>query len=178
MSNNSIQKGTKQKKAKLPKPTAQQDSGKKWLKVIGFFFLVVVSALIGIWFASVVFSVRMKLPLANTVSNPFLIFDYYSAYGTNPNANLQKTFKIAFVFAGIVTLLVPLLFILGMKKRQSLYGDAKFATMDDIRKMGMLEAEPTSILMGKKNGRFLCYNGKQFGLLGAPTRSGKGVGWV
>lgn len=177
---NTISKGTQQKKKKepKPKPSAKKDNGKKILKGIGFFFLVVFAALLGIWFASVVFSVRMKLPVGKTISNPFLIFDYYSAYSAHPSAKIQKTFKVAFVFAGIVTLLLPLFFILGMKKRKSLFGEAKFATMDEIRKMGMLDAEPTSILMGKKNGRFLCYNGKQFGLLGAPTRSGKGVGWV
>jgi hypothetical protein len=170
------------KKAKEPKkkvkPSAYKGNGMKMLKATGFCFLVLLCAIIGIWFASAVFLIRMKLPVKMAAGNPFLIFDYYKAYGSLAKPEVQKAFKLSFLFAAVITFLFPLLFLLGIKKRKSLYGEAKFATMDDIRKMGMLDAEPTSILMGKKNGRFLCYNGKQFGLLGAPTRSGKGVGWV
>lgn len=179
MHKNAIQQNKKRGQKKPPvKPSAQKDTGKKILKGIAFFLLVMVCAFLGIWFASALFLIRMKLPMKMTVGNPFLIFDYYNAYGSSTNPLVQKAFKIAFLSAGVITFLFPLLLLLNMKKRKSLHGDAKFATMDDIRKMGMLDAEPTSILMGKKNNRFLCYNGKQFGLLGAPTRSGKGVGWV
>lgn len=167
-----------QKKKDKLKPSLQKDNGKKTLKGIAFFILVVLSALLGIWLASVVLSVQIKLPISKSITKPFLILEYYSAYSNYPNDKLQKAFKTSFVLAGLITLVLPMLFILGIKKRKSLFGEAKFATIDNIRKMGMLDAEPTSILMGKKNGRFLCYNGKQFGLLAAPTRSGKGVGWV
>ena len=178
MSENTIEKGTTEKKIKRSKPSSQSDGGKKILKGIGIFFLVVCSALLGIWVATIFFSITTKIPVGKVITKPFLIFDYYLAYRDAPAKHIQKAFKIAFTVAGMITLLLPIFVILGMKKKQSLYGEAKFANMDDIRKMGMLSAEPTSILVGKKNGRFLCYNGNKFGLLGAPTRSGKGVGLV
>ena len=73
------------------------------------------------------------------------------------------------------------LFLLA-KKQESLFGEARFATHSDIMKMGLLESGNApikrGIIVGKHNGRFLKFGGQQFVALGAPTRSGKGVGIV
>ena len=55
---------------------------------------------------------------------------------------------------------------------------ARFATMADLRSRKMLRAEDTALVVGKKDGQFVYFNGQQFALLAAPTRSGKGVGIV
>lgn len=74
-------------------------------------------------------------------------------------------------------------------KKEKLHGDAKFATSADIRKLGLYpkykkgkdgkkEVDKNGIIIGKHNGQLLRFGGQQFVALGAPTRSGKGVGIV
>lgn len=108
MRKNAIQQSKKKGQAKKPpvKPSAQKDTGKKILKGIGFLLLVVVCAFLGIWFASALFLIRMKLPVKMTAGNPFLIFDYYNAYGSSTNPLVQKAFKIAFLSAGVITFFI------------------------------------------------------------------------
>lgn len=63
-----------------------------------------------------------------------------------------------------------------MPKKRGLHGDAKFASGSDIVKMDLYTEE--GIIIGKYNKRLLRFPGQQFVALGAPTRSGKGVGIV
>ncbi len=62
------------------------------------------------------------------------------------------------------------------KKPESIHGDSRWATMKDIKKMGL--RSKTGILLGKFNKKFLIADGYQHILLFAPTGSGKGVGFV
>lgn len=67
------------------------------------------------------------------------------------------------------------------KQNRPLHGAARFANTAEIRKAGLLDPKgglDKTILVGKKNGRYLTYGGYQFVILAAPTRSGKGVGIV
>ena len=81
-------------------------------------------------------------------------------------------FAILFIVAGILV----------SKKKQSLHGDARFATFSDIQKLGLFGDSKNyvkrGIIIGKWNNKFLKFGGQQFVALGAPTRSGKGVGIV
>lgn len=62
------------------------------------------------------------------------------------------------------------------KAKESLHGDAHWATEKEIRKAGLRERH--GMLMGKdKNGYYIA-GGYQHALLFAPTGSGKGVGFV
>ncbi|MGO4780972.1 type IV secretory system conjugative DNA transfer family protein, partial [Lysobacter sp. 2RAB21] len=71
-----------------------------------------------------------------------------------------------------------LLYVMFMPKKQSMHGDARFATAGDLSKKDMFKSTPTSIVVGKYNGRLVQLSGQQFVILAAPTRSGKGVGIV
>lgn len=62
------------------------------------------------------------------------------------------------------------------KKPESIHGDARWANMKDIKKMGL--RSKSGILLGKFNKKFLIADGYQHILLFAPTGSGKGVGFV
>ena len=64
---------------------------------------------------------------------------------------------------------------LGGKDRE-LHGSARFATVPEVRKAGLMSA--AGILVGKLGNTFLQFPGQQFVLLAAPTRSGKGVSFV
>ena len=86
--------------------------------------------------------------------------------------------------AGIAGFMVPLLFwcvalyFILKTKKQSMHGDARFATSGDLRKQKMLSEAPNGILVGKFKGDLVRLPGQQFVILAAPTRSGKGVGVV
>ncbi len=62
------------------------------------------------------------------------------------------------------------------KKPESIHGDAKWATMKDIKKMGLRSKH--GVLLGNFNKKLLVADGYQHILLFAPTGSGKGVGFV
>ncbi|PPU77620.1 type IV secretion system protein VirD4 [Xanthomonas cucurbitae] len=66
-------------------------------------------------------------------------------------------------------LLIPML----RTRKQSLHGEASFASVADLKKAGMLENKPESILVGKLNGRYIYINGALHVIVVAPTRSGK-----
>lgn len=76
--------------------------------------------------------------------------------------------------AGIVLPLAVLYF--GGKNRKDLHGDARFAKPKEIRKAGLMADK--GILVGKIQGKYLVYGGATSVCVGAPTRSGKGVGIV
>ena len=84
--------------------------------------------------------------------------------------------RLKLIAVTALPLLVPILVVLIPKKRQPLYGDARWANPTEIRKMG-LNAD-AGIILGKAHGRFLIDNGTEHVLVAAPTRSGKGVGVV
>jgi type IV secretion system protein VirD4 len=63
------------------------------------------------------------------------------------------------------------------KKKESIHGDAKWATEKDIRKAGLRSKK--GMLLGRDTkGKLLIADGFQHSLLFAPTGSGKGVGFV
>jgi len=68
-----------------------------------------------------------------------------------------------------LVLLVPVL----RSKPESTHGDARFATMSDLKKAGLLRQTSQSILMGKYKGRYLWLGGAQHVITISPTRSGK-----
>lgn len=109
-------------------------------------------------------------------------FIYEAIKNGYPNA-------LAFFF-GILLLALSLVAILYFmsKNKESLHGEARFATLEDIKKAGLLgkmsmfgkiiEPVKRGVIIGKYNGKLLKFGGQQFVALGAPTRSGKGVGIV
>ncbi len=79
-----------------------------------------------------------------------------------------------------VSLIAPVLIIVLMNKNEnsSLYGDAKFASDDDLKKSKLLKWEKENekgILVGKYKGKYLWYTAPDFVSLGAGTRAGKGA---
>lgn len=59
------------------------------------------------------------------------------------------------------------------------YGEARFATFSDIKKMGLLDKKNASgIIVGKSGHRLLSPNCLRHGIALAPTRSGKTAGFV
>ncbi|MFQ0972240.1 type IV secretory system conjugative DNA transfer family protein [Gilliamella sp. BG6] len=124
------------------------------------------------------------------------IFDLIHAVlqsGMDNGNTVQKLNKLKIIGAGVIGLLITLspLIILTIvlialfKKKEEIYGSARFATPLEIKKAGLLPTKKErmknkypSILIGKYKGKFMHFAGQQFVYLAAPTRSGKGVGIV
>ncbi len=70
------------------------------------------------------------------------------------------------------------LYLMARQKKQSMHGDARFATTHDLAKSGMFKQANNGVLVGKFHGKLVRLPGQQFVILAAPTRSGKGVGVV
>lgn len=94
-----------------------------------------------------------------------------------------KTYQgliLSFFISFLGVLLFSLLLI--FKNKESLFGEARFANAREIKKLGLFGDKNNyvkrGIIIGKYGGKLLKYGGSQFVALGAPTRSGKGVGIV
>lgn len=88
-------------------------------------------------------------------------------------------------FAVGVSGFVLLLLVIGwgafafISAEEAPYGEARFATGSDIKKMGLLDEENASgIIVGKSGQRLLSPNCLRHGIALAPTRSGKTAGFV
>lgn len=106
------------------------------------------------------------------------IFTLFSEFKDHPVAGPK--IKIS-IFIGLVLFAVLNLFVLYLlffKTKVNLFGDARFATSSELKQAGFLNPDNTALVVGKKDGNYLFYNGQQFAILAAPTRSGKGVGIV
>ncbi|MFC2384936.1 MAG: type IV secretory system conjugative DNA transfer family protein [Hoylesella saccharolytica] len=114
---------------------------------------------------------------------PLLLTTWFKYYNTLDIPQVAK-YSLQIKTSGIVgfgfTFLIGLLGLIPIWRTasQSLHGEARFAGMADLTKAGFFKQTDTSIVVGKYNGKLLHYNGQQFALLAAPTRSGKGVGIV
>lgn len=107
-------------------------------------------------------------------------YEYRSYYADDPT--MKKPLKGSLMAAFVFGFVLPGLAIISVgKKTRSLFGDASFATYEDIMKAGLLNDDPKAspgIIMGKIRNKFIILRGTLFSLLAAPTRSGKGVSTV
>ncbi|OCR95673.1 sodium:calcium antiporter [Campylobacter fetus subsp. testudinum] len=90
----------------------------------------------------------------------------------NNYPNVWTAFGISFIIslAGVIAL------FLTSKDNNKQFGNARFANFNEIKKMKLFGDK--GIIIGKYGNKILKFAGQQFVALGAPTRSGKGVGIV
>ena len=148
---------------------------KKILILLLALFLAVVGFFIAKYLAGVLYYLSNK-------TNPFPEVNlstwgyYWDLYSQTAPAQ-KKKLQGALVAALFITFVLPALIIASLfNKKQSLHGDARFATTKEIQKSGLMGNK--GILVGKYNNKYLMLGGQQFVLLAAPTRSGKGVAVV
>lgn len=114
------------------------------------------------------------------LAGPFSIIEYWKLYTHSSEKFVRVSVQLCAIgpwalLAGFIGWAVI------AKQNRPLHGAARFANTAEIRKAGLLDPKgglDKTILVGKKNGRYLTYGGYQFVILAAPTRSGKGVGIV
>lgn len=160
---------------------------------LAIFFVVVeiFAVLAGLWLGAKAFVSLTNLPPHFT--NLSLLIDIQQNLATIPLTPKQAIFfKVALGIAGSLALLPVLLFGIGLfalRRKEELFGSARFATDSEIAKAGMIrpQSQPRpkypEILIGKMTkgrykGEFIRFAGQQFVMVSAPTRSGKGIGLV
>lgn len=103
---------------------------------------------------------------------PYAVWHYFTVKGFS-----EPRFNLAMQLSLCLTVVLCMLALLEIYKDQrALHGDARFASQAEIKAAGLLGTK--GIILGKYKGKFLTFEGQQFVLLAAPTRSGKGVGCV
>lgn len=144
-----------------------------------FILLGIAIVIIGIPWASGVTFLHVN-GAAPALAGPFSIIEYWKLYAHSSEKFVRVSVQLCAIgpwalLAGVIGWAVI------AKQNRPLHGAARFANTAEIRKAGLLDPKgglDKTILVGKKNGRYLTYGGYQFVILAAPTRSGKGVGIV
>lgn len=114
------------------------------------------------------------------IATPLSIVDYWKTYSQSPDKFVRVSLQLCALGPWII-LTGFIGWAIVAKQNRPLHGAARFANTAEIRNAGLLDPKgglDKTILVGKKNGRYLTYGGYQFVILAAPTRSGKGVGIV
>lgn len=140
-------------------------------------FLCIVALAISYFLTSVViFALNDALKLLPKVWKPE--FTFLALINGYPK--VYEALAISLFLSFSVVFLLPFI-----PKKEKLYGDARFANLADIRKMRLFpkkgkdgKIDNNGIIIGMYNNQLLRFGGQQFVALGAPTRSGKGVGIV
>ena len=147
-------------------------------KVLFGIFACVVLLVLFYWAASFIFMQIYGLPVG--MSRPWTIIQYWAMYRESSYKWLRLAVNFCFFFPWLLLVGLAVLIVLTKDKR-ALHGAARFATMAEVKKAGLIDPVKgldKTILVGKFKDRYLTYGGFQFVLLAAPTRSGKGVGVV
>jgi type IV secretion system protein VirD4 len=105
-------------------------------------------------------------------ASPVTLARYAYYYGDRPDI----AHRIWLCFGAGIALIVLTGLPLWLPKRRSLHGDARFASLAEIRGAGLLAEQ--GVLLGKVGRRYLTMGGQQGVALAAPPRAGKGTGIV
>lgn len=138
------------------------------------FFMVILGQIVG----SMLFLTLTRIESYST--GVFTLLNIY--LDTDGTVTTLSSYKWALIASAspVALVLLILFFSLLRGEKRELHGSASFAKYQDVQKAGLLETKgkDPSILVGQYQGKYLQFFGKQFVLLAAPTRSGKGVGVV
>lgn len=135
----------------------------KWI------FLAILALVLTFFLSGVLIFVLNKASwsiFANNYSPFFIIESLMRGY---PKAWQSVGFSL--VISSLISAILPFL-----NKQSNLFGNARFANSQEVKNMNLFGAQ--GIIIGKYNKQLLRFGGQQFVALGAPTRSGKGVGIV
>ena len=134
--------------------------------------IALVLAVIGVWayLAGGIFLMAYDHKFEE--ATPLTLYQYWFHYGAEKQ--VQKWLYIASGLSLFVILSPVALFFAPAK--QSLFGDARFATRREIKQAGLLGSK--GIIVGLYMNMYLMFSGSQHVIMSAPTRSGKGVGIV
>ena len=150
--------------------TRAQDIARKAL-IWTFWIVLMLAIALSIWCA--VFFALIGLPLS--LVRPWGLLEFIMQ---TQQMNLLTNIELwGFPIAGFGLCLANIIAPLLLPSWRNLYGNAHWATVSEIKKMGFLN-EKGNVLVGDYNGKLLRYQLTNHLLVFAPSRSGKGVSVV
>jgi type IV secretion system protein VirD4 len=145
-------------------------SDSRWLKASLILLGLITACVLWAYLGGGIFMVAHQHKFEE--ATPLTLYQYWVYYGTEKS--VMRWLYISAALAFVVTA-APALFLFAPAKR-SLFGDARWAKSNEIRKAGLLGTK--GIVVGLYQRTYLMFEGSQHVILSAPTRSGKGVGIV
>lgn len=139
-------------------------------KSLQIIFLILVGFIFTYLLTPIVFFVLNKVKIMKAIEIYNINFTLQAVANHYPKIWLSLSITFAFCLFALTLL------VLSLKTKKSQFGEARFANFNEIKKMNLFGDK--GIIIGKYKGRLLRFGGQQFVALGAPTRSGKGVGIV
>lgn len=102
----------------------------------------------------------------------------YQAWDAADDKLTQKKIILSALFGAGLGIVGPVFGLIALLRRpdKGLFGRARFANKADIKAEGL--DVPKGVLLGRIGNEFLRLGGYEFVMLAAPTRTGKGVGFV
>jgi type IV secretion system protein VirD4 len=135
--------------------------------------LLLGGVLVTLYLASYLFLIKLANPvLPPMAATPLTVVQYWQQYGTDP---YTRHWLIGCLIAGAVPAGVAVFTLIGPVNR-SLHGDARFATLREVSRAGLLGQ--TGIILGRWGRRYLMLARQLAAIVIAPPRSGKGAGLV
>lgn len=131
-------------------------------------FLITV-ALIATFFLTGVMTFALNDAMKMLPKHWNYLFTVEALINNYPNA--YKALGLSALISFGIAAIVPFI-----PQKESLFGKARFANPREVKKMNLYGDK--GIIIGKFQGKLLRFGGQQFVSLGAPTRSGKGVGII
>ena len=131
-------------------------------------FVILIGCLIASYLSSVLFFIMSGYSPSSAL--PWSVWTFLNEVG---KSQIQSRLFVAigFPFLGMAVLLIKI-----FSKVESSLGDARWATVADIRTAGLFSKK--GIILGKYKGRYLYSDTNTHVMCVAPTRSGKGIGIV
>lgn len=146
----------------------------RWVNVGGGLVLLALAAMVTLYIAGYFFLWSINSdPLK---ASPLTVLRYWAHYSHRPD--IASAIKL---WMGVSTVLVAIPFIaLLVPAARSMHGNARFASVKEIKAAGLLGAKGIIIgaLVAGLGRRYLMLPGQLGVLLAAPPRSGKGAGFV
>ena len=139
---------------------------------IGIFMVMAGAAIL--WGAGFLFVIFNKA-IPFKVTGLMTWYEYWKQYESDPLISKQLLKSLAGSAALIIGVAVAA--ALGARQQRSLHGDARFANSGEIVNTGLTKGT-NGIIVGRWRNQYLIYDGQQFVIIAAPTRSGKGIGIV
>lgn len=142
-------------------------------KTMAFSGLMLAGLLVTLYLAGYLFLIRLSNPLLPpTAATPLTVIRYWLAYGQEP---YTRNWLLGCLAAGAAPSIAGIVYLARPISR-SLHGDARFATLREVVRAGLLGER--GIVIGRWGRRFLMLGRQLCAIVIAPPRSGKGAGLV
>ena len=139
-------------------------------KIISFLLLLIAAIFLGLVFSGALYVLFIK---ADWKQWEILTYWHARQYGEVEPSLLKKWSNAGKIGFGTTFFSAFFIFYKANFKPESMYGEARFADTWAIKRVGFMNENSTSLVVGKFQGKYLYYGGQQFAILAAPTRDRK-----